>query len=107
MTRRRYRWNDETQALEEVSPDYDPHDPVSGPVTDLYMDGVRSTDGVDIGSRKKRQAYMKANGLADTSDYTQTWEKAAKQREAIRRGEDSTRREAIARAMQQHTTGRR
>jgi hypothetical protein len=37
-------------------------------VTDLYMDGHSSQDGVDIGSRVKRREYMKANNVVDASD---------------------------------------
>jgi hypothetical protein len=33
-------------------------------------DGLRTVDGVDISSRRKRADYMKANGLADFSDYS-------------------------------------
>lgn len=51
-------------------------------MTDLYMDGVAATDGTDIGSRRKRNAYKKANGLADFDDFTGSWEKAAKERKA-------------------------
>jgi hypothetical protein len=38
--------------------------------TDRYMEGVRTTDGIDIGSRQKRRDYMRANGLADADDYS-------------------------------------
>src|SRR5574343_368420 len=108
MTRRRYVWDDEAKQLVEVGEDWtDAPRGNAGPVTDLYMDGVRATDGTDIGSRAKRRAYMKAHGLADADDFKGVWEKAAKERDAIRRGEDSTRREAIVRALHNITTGRR
>lgn len=70
-------------------------------VTDLYMDGVRATDGTDIGSRKKRRAYMQANNLADADDYKNTWAKAAKEREALTSGRwgMEERREDLRRAM--------
>jgi hypothetical protein len=46
---------------------------------------------------------MKAHGLADADDFKGQWAKAAKEREAIARGEAGReeRREAIARAMHQ------
>ena len=109
MTRRRYRFNEETQTLEEVDADYTggagANTTNGAPVTDLYMDGIRATDGTDIGSRAKRRAYMRANGLADAADYTQTWAQAEKRREAIRSGEygSSERREAIAQSLHKLT----
>lgn len=110
MTRRRYVWDDEAKQLVEVGEEWtDTPRGNAGPVTDLYMDGQRTVDGVDIGSRRKRRDYMKANNLADVSDFTETWAKAAKQREAIRDGSAgrSERREAIARAIELARTGRR
>ena len=108
MSRRRYVWDDEAQQLVEVGAEWtDTPRGNAGPVTDLYMDGTRATDGTDIGSRAKRRAYMKANNLADTDDFKETWARKAREREAIARGEDSTRREAIARALHKLNTGRR
>jgi hypothetical protein len=52
--------------LEEV-----PQDPKHVPVvTDLYMDGTVTTDGVDIGSRRKRQRYMQETNSRDATDYS-------------------------------------
>lgn len=105
---RRYRWDAESASLVELSSDWtDAPRGTGAPVSDLYMDGTRTVEGIDIGSRAKRRAYMKAAGVADLDDFKETWAKAAKERAAIARGEDSTRREAIARALYQHTTGRR
>lgn len=70
---------------------------------DGYMDGTRSPlDGADIGSRTKRREYMKLRGLADASDYSGTWEKAAQHRAAIQTGavDKSERRAQVARAME-------
>jgi hypothetical protein len=78
------------------------------PVTsDLYMDGVAATDGVDIGSRKKRREYMKINNLADADDFKGEWAKAQSERESFRSGtqRDPERRESIARAL--YTQGKR
>ena len=74
-------------------------------VSDLYMDGIRSSDGVDIGSHAKRWRYMndREDGrvLADMDDFKGEWAKAEKRREAIRRGEDPTgqRRQMIGKAL--------
>lgn len=107
MTRRRFRWNDETQALEEVASDYEPHDATQPVYTDRYMEGVRTIDGVDISSRRKRRDYMRAAGVTDAADFKDTWAQKAKEREAAFKPGNKERREAIARAMYQRSTGRR
>jgi hypothetical protein len=104
--RRRYVYTQNGNPLPapvEVSQDWQNSSGVTAPVTDLYMDGVRATDGTDIGSRAKRREYMKRENLADASDYTQTWAKAKQEREAFFSGKQSSpeRREAIARALTQ------
>ena len=38
-------------------------------MVDRFMENVRTTDGIDIGSRGKRRDYMRAAGVADCSDY--------------------------------------
>ncbi len=74
-------------------------------VSDLYMVGTTTLDdngkAVDIGSRTKRRAYMKANGLSDVADWKQYWADAEKKREAIKNGtaDRAARREAIGRAV--------
>lgn len=77
-----YRRNPDTGELEsvEVSADWEdaPRQPLRVDVS--YLDGARATDGTDISSLKKRREYFKANNLADTSDFSQHWEKAAKAR---------------------------
>lgn len=78
-------------------------------VTDLYMDGVRATDGTDIGSRAKRREYMSRHGLADASDYAGTWERARQRRERfLAGGGDGTRRleETLGREIHKQTRGR-
>lgn len=113
MTRRRWVYTQGGQPLPgpiEVSSDWSADPKRCDVVTDLYMDGVRTVEGVDIGSRRKRREYMRANGLADSSDFKGEWQKAAKQREAIRTGTDNdpSRREAIGRAIyEQSKRGRR
>jgi len=71
-----------------------------------FYENTKATDGSDIGSRTKHREYMKRTGLTVASDYTKTWEKAAEQRERLRRGEKGclpspTRREALARKLYQ------
>jgi hypothetical protein len=54
---------------------------------DRSYDGLRAQDGTDISSRSKHREYMKRHGLTTADDYTATWAKAEKAREAYRRGE--------------------
>lgn len=108
MARRRWLYTLGGAPLEkpiEISDDWrEPPQAVNAPVTDLYMDGVRASDGADIGSRKKRREYMKLRNLADADDFKGEWGKAAEQRERVFRGlpdsQVSERREAIARAIE-------
>lgn len=82
MARTIYRWDEQQKKLVEVGGDYVPSsDSRNNIVSDLYMDGVRATDGTDIGSRRKRKEYMKARGLVDTDDCKGIWEKARKERD--------------------------
>ena len=39
-------------------------------LTDLYMDGQATVEGIDIGSRRKRREYMKRTGSLDASDFS-------------------------------------
>jgi hypothetical protein len=45
---------------------------------------VRTTDGVDISSRKKQRDYMKAHNLTTVDDYRQEWKDAEKKRDHYR-----------------------
>jgi hypothetical protein len=110
MSRRKYRWDDETQTLIEVPLDYrSVTRNIAAPVTDLYMDGTRTSDGIDISSRTKRREYMRVAGVADMSDFTDTWAKAEKQRETFYTGQHDkkARREAVERAAYQLERKRR
>ena len=53
---------------------------------DRHYDGLRATDGADISSRSKHRAYMRERGLTTTDDYKDTWARAQKEREALRKG---------------------
>ena len=106
MARRRWVYTEGGKPLPEpieVSEDWSNTVRRVDVVTDLYMDGVAATDGTDIGSRKKRRAYMQAHGLADADDFKGEWAKADRERQAMRHGNFDTRerKEAIARALTQ------
>lgn len=109
MSRRKYIWDAEAQQLVEVSTDYAPERRTAGaPVTDLYMNGVRATDGTDIGSRAKRREYMRVHNLADADDFRGEWARKAQERERAHDNPQAVakRRADIARALNQ-ARGRR
>lgn len=65
-----------------VGEDYQPPGAERAPLfTDRFMEGQRAQDGTDIGSKAKRRQYMQAMGVADASDFTEHWKKAAATRE--------------------------
>lgn len=66
----------------EITDDYVEVDPKARPpmFTDRYLEGTVATDGTDIGSRRKRDEYLKRNGLAHADDFRKTWEKATRKR---------------------------
>lgn len=86
MSRRRWLYTLGGQALPapvEVSDDYTGAERRAQTVTEeIVHGGTRATDGTDISTRKKRREYLKATGLADSSDFTETRAKAAAAREA-------------------------
>lgn len=78
--RRRYRWNPETRAMEEVGAEWTDAPRSTGDLGKFEYDGLRATDGTDISSRTKRRDYMRAHGVADPRDFTETTRKAAEAR---------------------------
>lgn len=100
-----YRHNDETGQVEaiEVTADYQPQARVEFSV-DRHYEGLRATDGTDIGSRRKHQEYMRINGLTTADDFKETWAKAAEKRAQFFNGggdaaEHKARQETIGRVM--------
>ena len=80
--------------VEECDLDAVPEAPTHVPiVSDLYMDGHVTVDGVDIGSRRKRQDYMRRTGSLDASDFSHGYyENERKHRE---RAEERSVRESV------------
>lgn len=66
---------------------------------ELVYGGVRATDGTPINSRKKHREYMKQNGLAMVSDYSDAFR--AKEKASQKREDSKSRRETVARAWYQ------
>lgn len=100
MTRRRYRQDPVTLELIEMTDDREPDRRVGDSVLwgDRHYDGMTTTDGVDISSRSKHRAYMKATGYTTYDDYKGEMERRQTEREKYRRGErGSVSRDDIAR----------
>ncbi len=51
---------------------------------DRMYDGMRATDGTPINSRSKHREYMRLNNLTTMDDFTQTWQREEKKRDAYR-----------------------
>ena len=89
MSRRRWAYTSGGQPLPEpieVSPDFQAYAERVPLATDRFMDGDMAPDGTDIGSRQKRRDWMRATGSADASDFTQHWQRAARERRRIAPG---------------------
>jgi hypothetical protein len=95
--RTRYVYDGAAKAFVEIGSDWTPTDRRTPVVGDSHYDGLRATDGTDVSSRTKHRNYMKANGLALASDYTETWAQAERERTAPSR--DPERREQLGRAL--------
>ena len=69
----------------------------------------KAHDGTVIDSKRKHREYMKRHDLTTMDDYKGTWERKAKEREALHTpgaGYDrEARREAVARALEKHRHG--
>lgn len=108
MSRRRFHWNPETNQLEELPSDWAPT-PRLEIAPDSHYDGLRATDGTDIGSRRKHREYMRQNGLTTADDFKETWAKAEKERERFDKGDFQMPglRDTIGRAMYQRERRRK
>lgn len=96
--RGRWVWDEAAGKLVSAEDYVTPERAVSAPImVDRFYEGVRATDGTDIGSRRKHRAYMKDRGLAPADDFSPSWyAKQHKDREQAVRKE---RREVIARKL--------
>lgn len=82
----RYRWDPKRKALV----------PLTAPVSekarlqlmlDSKYEGLRATDGTDVGSRRKWQEYARIHGLTHADDYKNYWKQKRKERDVVARGE--------------------
>ncbi len=53
---------------------------------DRHYEGLRGPNGEDIGSRTKHKEFMARTGLATVDDFKGDFDKAAKERQALRNG---------------------
>lgn len=68
--------------------------------SERHYDGLRATDGTDISTRAKHREYMRANNLTTADDFSQTWKRQAQERAAVMSGQDATRHNDIAHAIE-------
>ncbi len=104
MTRRRYRYDEETKQMVEVGADWtDAERRAQVPTEELIYGGLAATDGTPINTRRRHREYMQQNGLALAGDYTETNARAAKQRENFFAGRHDHKglKEAISQAYDQ------
>lgn len=95
----RGRWvYDESQGKLVPAESYCPPErALDAPVmVDRFYEGVRATDGADIGSRKKHREYMRRNGLAPADDFSPGW--YDRRRAELKREEDHRREKALVEA---------
>jgi hypothetical protein len=98
--RGRWIWDESVGRLVRAE-DYVPQSrAIDGPVmVDRFYENTVSTDGVDIGSRRKHRAYMKERGLAPADDFSPGY--YARLKKDQKRAQDAARRDTIARAVYQ------
>ena len=92
MKRRFIQMKEPPYDLIEVSLDYEPDSPRRDGLlyNDRDYDGLRATDGTDIGSRSKHREYMRRNGLCTIDDFKESNAKAAQQRAAFYEGKSGS-----------------
>lgn len=103
MSRRRYRFDEATQQLVEISLEVslEPHSALIMPEeSKTYGNALSPIDGTPIDTRKRHREHLKLHGVAMADDFKSDYARAAKEREAIQTGAPSKeRREAVGRAI--------
>ena len=78
MSRTVWKWDPDRKALVEVArADVRPRLEIN---TDGHYDGLRTPEGVNIGSRRRHRDHMKAHGLSLASEHEADWRRAEKER---------------------------
>jgi hypothetical protein len=88
----------------EVDPDWTAAERRAPKATEeLIYGGLRTSEGIDVSSKRRHREYCRANNLGLADDYRQTWSKAAEERaKAFTPGagyDRAARREAIGRTI--------
>lgn len=79
MVRGKWIFNPKTQQLEEYGAAVEAGANIGLQInTDSHYEGLRTTDGVPVNSRRKHRQYMKDNDLALVGDYKESWKRAEK-----------------------------
>jgi len=60
-------------------------------ISETIYEGLQAPDGADISTRAKHRAYMRDNNLTTIDDFSETWKRAAREREASMAGQDASR----------------
>ena len=108
--KRKFVYSPELKEMVEVSLDYEPGPRGNTDATlwnDRSYDGMRATDGADIGSRSKHREYMKANNLTTIDDFKGTFERARAQRDQYYTRGGTVTKEDVGRAIAQLERQRR
>lgn len=99
MTRRRWIYQD--GVAHEVSLDYVAPEAKRNTDSILQNDRLYQDDGDPRwNSRSQHRQYMKDNDLSMACDFTETWKKAAQERQNISKGIDPSRARDVAQAIQ-------
>lgn len=103
MTRKRYRYDPESGEMIEIGADLPKRSASSTGAlwNDRHYHGLRTTDGVDISSRRKHREYMRRTGLTTADDFQTDWARAKQSRERYMREGGSVRKNDIVEAIQQ------
>jgi hypothetical protein len=100
IQRGRWIWDEAQQKLVRAEDYVPPAHAVNAPImVDRFYEGTKSTDGIDIGSRRKHRAYMKDRGLAPADDFSPGYYDRLKREQ--KREAQKSRRETVARAVYQ------
>lgn len=104
--KRRYRWDEKSKSLVEISSDWTPA-PRVYVQTDAAYEGARSSEGEDISTRKRHRNYMKRRGLAMAADFEKTWSDSERRRATFWEDQRGDRKADIARTVEYLAEGGR
>jgi hypothetical protein len=82
------------RAEDYVPPEHATNAPI---MVDRFYENTKSTDGIDIGSRRKHRQYMKDRGLAPADDFSPGF--YARMQAEKKREQKASRRDVVARAV--------